>query len=59
MKLLKNYYVTGWSYMKGINGADRAQRDRINLHGELELKSRFFQESRARYCQEIEELRRI
>ena len=39
--------------------ADQALRERISLHGELELRSRFFQESRARNCQEIVELRRF
>ena len=39
--------------------ADQAQRERISLHGELELRNRLFQESRARDCQLIEELRRF
>ena len=38
---------------------DQAQREKINLCGELEMRNRLFQESRARNCQEIEELRRI
>ena len=40
-------------------GADQAQRERISLHGELELRNRCFQESRARNCQEIVEIRRF
>ena len=40
-------------------GADQAQGDKINLRGEEEMRSRFFQGSRARNCQEIDELRRI
>ena len=39
--------------------ADQAQREKINLCGESEIRNRLFQESRARDCQEIEELRRI
>ena len=35
---------------------DQAQRDRISLHGELEMRNRLFQEDHARDCQEIEEL---
>ena len=38
--------------------ADQAQRDKIILYGELELRHRLFQEHHARDCQEIEELRR-
>ena len=38
---------------------DQAQREKeINLCGELETRNRFFQESRARNFQEIEELRK-
>ena len=39
--------------------ADQPQREEINLYGELELRNRFIQESQAKYCQEIEELRGI
>ena len=39
--------------------ADQAQRDKTSLYGELELRTRLFQEDYARYCQESEELRRI
>ena len=39
--------------------ADQAQREKINLFGELEMRNRIFQENRARDCQDIEELRRI
>ena len=39
--------------------ADEDQREKINFCGELEMRNRLFQESRARNCQEIEELRRI
>ena len=38
---------------------DQAQRDKISLHGELELRNGLFQEDHARDCQEIEELRRV
>ena len=39
--------------------ADQAQRDKIVLYGELELRNGLFLEDHARGCQEIEELRRI
>ena len=39
--------------------ADQAQREKINLRGELEMRNGLFRESRARNCQEIEELRII
>ena len=37
--------------------ADRAQRERIHLCSELEMKNRVRQECYARSCQEIEELK--
>ena len=37
----------------------RSQSDKICLYGELELRSRLFQENHAKDCQEIEELRSI
>ena len=39
--------------------ADQAQREKISLCGELELRNRLFPENRAKDCQAIEELRRI
>ena len=39
--------------------ADQAQRVKVNLYGELELRNRLFQENHVRECQEIKELRRI
>ena len=39
--------------------ADQAQRDKVSLFGELELRNRLFQESQAKDCQETEELRSI
>ena len=39
--------------------ADQAQREKISLCGELEMRNRLFRENRAKYCQEIEELRRV
>ena len=39
--------------------ADQSQREKINLCGELEMRSRLFQESHARNYPEIEELQRI
>ena len=40
---------------KSISGSERQDR----LYGELELRNRLLQESRARNCQEVEELRSI
>ena len=37
--------------------ADQAQRERIHLCSELEMKSRLHQECYARSCREIEELK--
>ena len=45
---LEQYQANQW--------ADQAQREKINLCGELEMRNRLFQESRARNCQEIDEL---
>ena len=39
--------------------ADQAQREKSNKSGELETRNRFFQEGRAKKCQEIEDTRRI
>ena len=39
--------------------ADQAERDKISLYGELELRNRLFQEIQAKDCQQFEELRRI
>ena len=44
---------------QGSRWADHAQRDKISLYGELELRNRLYQEDHARDCQEIEELPRI
>ena len=38
--------------------ADQAQRDKMSLYGELEMRKRLFREHQAKDCQEIEELRR-
>ena len=38
--------------------AHQAQRDKISLYGELELRNRLFQECPAKDCREIEELRK-
>ena len=43
----------------GESMTDHAQRNKMSLYGELELRNRLFQEDQARDCQEIEELRRI
>ena len=45
------HQTSGW--------ADQAQRDKISLYGELELRRRFFQKDHARDCPKNEELRRI
>ena len=48
--------------MKTVSGEsriDQAQREKVNLCEEFEMRNRLFQESRARNCQGTEELRRI
>ena len=56
-------WVVMWSGSCELQEANRwahqPQRDEISLYGELELRNRFIQESQAKYCQEIEELRGI
>ena len=37
---------------------DQTQKDKSNLFEELEMRNRLYPESRARICQETEELRR-
>ena len=44
--------------LKANHWADQAQRERIHLCSELEMRSHLRQESHARCCQEIEELKR-
>ena len=44
--------------LKANQWADQAQRQRIHLYSELEVKNRLHQECYARSCQEIEELKR-
>ena len=49
-----------YSYNRRINGLIRLkEREKISLCGDMELRNRLFQESQAKDCQEIEELRRI
>ena len=48
-----------WISTISATWADQSQRDKISLYGELELRSRLFQDNHARDCKEIEELRRI
>ena len=44
---------------QAIQWADQAQREKISLCGELEMRNSLFRENRAKDCQEIEELRRV
>ena len=59
MRLIKNSNPNDCSYNRRINGLTRLKGEKINLRGELEMRTRLFQESRARDCQPHEELRRI
>ena len=43
---------------KANQWADQAQRDKISLKRELEMRNRLFSEHQAKVCQEIEELKR-
>ena len=38
---------------------DQAEKDKISLYGELEMRNRLFRENQAKDCQEIEEVRKI
>ena len=58
MKPIENSNLKDWRY-QGSQWADQAQREKINLCGKLEMINRLFQESHARTCKEIKELRRI
>ena len=44
---------------QAIQWADQAQREKVSLCGELEMRNSLFRENRAKDCQEIEELRRV
>ena len=44
--------------LKANQWADQAQRERIHLCSELEMKNHLHQECYARSCQEIEELKK-
>ena len=57
MRLIKNSNLNDYSYSDQCS--DPAQREKINLCGELERRNGLFRENRAKDCQEIEELRRI
>ena len=59
VKPIENSNLKDWSCAKANQWADQAQREMINLCGELEMRHRLFQESRARNCREIVELRII
>ena len=45
-------------FLEANQWVDQAQRERIHLCGELEMKDHLHQESYARRCREIEDLRR-
>ena len=55
---IKNLNLSDFSCIKQVFGQIRL-RDKISWYGELELRTRLFQENHAKDCQEIEELRRI
>ena len=59
MKPIENWNLKDWNCTKRISGQIRLNEKKINLCGELEMRNRLFQESCAKDCQEIEELRRI
>ena len=58
MKSIKEVESQRFQRQQANRWADQAQRDKISLYVELELRIRHFQEDRARDCQETEELRR-
>ena len=56
---IKNLNLIAFNCTKQVDGQKQAQRDKISLYGEVELRNRLFRENHARDCQGIEELRRI
>ena len=56
---IKNLNLNDFQLHQASRWEDQAQRDKISLYGELELRNRLFQKDHVRGCQEIEELRRI
>ena len=54
---IRSLNLNDFSYIQQVDGQIRLrdQGDKVSLYGELELRSRLFQEDYARDCQEIEE----
>ena len=59
VKPIENSDLRDWSFIRQINGKIRLKEKRLFYVENCKKKSSLFQESRARHCQEIEELRRI
>ena len=58
MRSIKSSNLNDFLPQQANRWADQAQRDRISLYGELEMRSRLFQKHHARDSREIEESRR-
>ena len=56
---IENLTLKDWIYIRRINGLIKLKEKGSIFFGELDMRNRLFQESRARDCQEIVELRRI
>ena len=57
MNLIENSTLKDYSIIKRTYGLTMLTEKRTNVCGELERRNKFFQESRTKDCQEIEELR--
>ena len=58
MRSIRSLNPNDYNYKRRINGLIRLKRDKISLHGELELRKSLFRENQRKDWQEIEELRR-
>ena len=58
-EISQEFASQGFQLHQASRWADQAQRDKLSLYGESELRNRLFQNNHARDCQEIEELRSI
>ena len=59
MRSIRRFESQRFQLQQANRWGDQAQRDKISLYGEFELRNRVFQESQAKDCQAIEELRKI
>ena len=58
-ELNKEFEAQHYQLHQASQWADQAQRDKISLYGELELRNQIFREDHESCCREINELRSI